>query len=131
MAQRTVVQLTDDLDGTEIRDGKGETLSFALDRQGYEIDLTDKNAKAMREAFQKYISAARRASGGDRARRRARGGQREQRPGAGLRPEGSTGMGVVPGHRGQPARPRAGGSGGEVPAGQGLTARPALRRRRG
>ena len=73
MAQRTVVQLTDDLDGTEIRDGKGETLSFALDRQGYEIDLTDKNAKAMREAFQKYISAARRASGGAGTRASGRG----------------------------------------------------------
>jgi len=39
MAQRLEVQLTDDIDGTEIRSGKGETVSFGLDGNSYEIDL--------------------------------------------------------------------------------------------
>ena len=62
MAQRTVVQLTDDLDGKPIPDGKGETIRFSLDRTDYEIDLTDKNAKALRDAFATYVSAARRST---------------------------------------------------------------------
>lgn len=67
MAQRTVVQLTDDLDGKAIPDGKGETIRFGLDRTDYEIDLTDKNAKALRDAVGKYVAAARRTSGGSRS----------------------------------------------------------------
>ena len=46
MAQRVVVELTDDLDGKPIPDGKGETVRFALDRQQYETDLGKKNAEA-------------------------------------------------------------------------------------
>ena len=42
MAQRTIVQLTDDLDGKPIPDGKGETVRFSLDRTDYEIDLGEK-----------------------------------------------------------------------------------------
>lgn len=63
MAQRTVIQLTDDLDGKPIPDGKGETIRFSLDRQDYEIDLAEKNAKALRDALGKFVSAARRAGG--------------------------------------------------------------------
>jgi hypothetical protein len=51
MAQRSVVQLTDDLDGKLMPDGKGETIRFSLDRQDYEVDLAEKNAKALRDAF--------------------------------------------------------------------------------
>ena len=75
MAQRTVVQLTDDLDGKPIPDGKGETVRFSLDRQDYEIDLAEKNAKALRDAVGKYISAARRTSGGGRGAGRGRAGR--------------------------------------------------------
>jgi hypothetical protein len=67
MAQRTVVQLTDDLDGKPIPDGKGETIRFSLDRQVYEIDLAEKNAQALRDAFGRYVSAARRTAGGTRS----------------------------------------------------------------
>ena len=67
MAQRTIVQLTDDLDGKPIPDGKGGTVRFGLDRQEYEIDLSDKNAKALRDALLPYLEAARRASGSARA----------------------------------------------------------------
>lgn len=73
MAQRTVIQLTDDLDGKPVPDGKGETIRFSLDRQDYEIDLAEKNAKSLRDALGKYVSAARRA-GGTRSSR-GRGGR--------------------------------------------------------
>lgn len=36
MAQRTQIFLTDDLDGTDIPAGKGETIPFALDGRAYE-----------------------------------------------------------------------------------------------
>jgi hypothetical protein len=74
VAQRTIVQLTDDLDGRSIPDGKGGTVRFGLDRQDYEIDLSDKNAKALRETFRPYVDAARRAGGTTRGGKR-RGGR--------------------------------------------------------
>jgi hypothetical protein len=64
MAQRTVVQLVDDIDGTEIGYNEGETVTFGLDGATYEIDLTDQNAKQLREAVQVYIPNARRIAGG-------------------------------------------------------------------
>ena len=69
MAQRTVVQLTDDLDGKSIPDGKGETVRFGLDNQDYEIDLGDKNAKALRDVIARYVAAGRRVGGGSRGGR--------------------------------------------------------------
>jgi hypothetical protein len=85
MAQRTIIQLTDDLDGKPIPDGKGETVRFSLDRTDYEIDLAEKNARALRDTFAKYIGAARRASGtrGGRGRgrnRATRSGSRDYDP---------------------------------------------------
>jgi Lsr2 len=62
MAQRTVIQLTDDLDGKPIDDGKGETVTFAIDGTDYEIDLGDKNAAGLRDVFAKYVGAARKVS---------------------------------------------------------------------
>ena len=89
MAQRTVVQLTDDLDGKPIPDGKGETIRFSLDRHEYEIDLADKNAKALRDALAKYVSAARRTgTGRSTGRARAgRGGTGPSRDGRGYDPK--------------------------------------------
>jgi hypothetical protein len=58
MAQRTVTVLTDDIEGTEIAKG-GETVVFSIDGTTYEIDLNDKNAKKMREAFQFYVDHGR------------------------------------------------------------------------
>ena len=63
MAQRTIIQLTDDLDGKTIPDGKGETIRFSLDQTDYEIDLNDKNGQALRDAIGKYVAAARRTGG--------------------------------------------------------------------
>jgi hypothetical protein len=62
MAQRTQIVLTDDLDGTDVRSGRGETISFALDGQTYEIDLTTKNAAALRKALSPYVRAGRRVT---------------------------------------------------------------------
>jgi hypothetical protein len=77
VAQRTIVQLTDDLDGRPIAAGKGETVTFGLDRQEYEIDLSDKNARALRDVLRKYVDAARRrGSGRGASGGRARGGRR-------------------------------------------------------
>jgi hypothetical protein len=64
MAQRTIVELVDDIDGTRITDNQGETVTFGLDGATYEIDLTDQNAKQLRDAVQIFIANGRRLSGG-------------------------------------------------------------------
>jgi hypothetical protein len=71
MAQRTEVFLTDDLDGTNIRAGRGGTIAFALDGKTYEIDLNSKNSTALRKIFAPYVQAARpvRTSRGAKIRR--------------------------------------------------------------
>jgi hypothetical protein len=74
MAQKVIVQLVDDIDGTELTEGKGETVNFALDGKSYEIDLADKNAAKLREAFARYVAAGRRTSSGSgRTTRRSSG----------------------------------------------------------
>jgi hypothetical protein len=60
MAQRTQILLTDDLTGDDIPSGKGETVTFAVDGQTYEIDLSNKNAGALRKALSPYVSVGRR-----------------------------------------------------------------------
>ena len=72
MAQRTVIRLVDDLDDTEIVDGAGETVSFALDGRQYEIDLMNKHADDLRAALDRYVRAARKV-GGRQTRARATG----------------------------------------------------------
>jgi hypothetical protein len=66
MAQKTITLLVDDLDGKELKDGKGQTVSFALDGREYEIDLSDKNADAFRNAVSRYVDAGRKVSGTSR-----------------------------------------------------------------
>ena len=51
VAQRVEVRLSDDLTGADIPPGKGETVGFVLDGKAYEIDLTAKNAAALRKAL--------------------------------------------------------------------------------
>ena len=75
MAQKTLVQLVDDIDGSEAE----ETVPFGLDGTSFEIDLSGKHATALREELAPYIVAARKAggSGGNGRRgggRRASGG---------------------------------------------------------
>lgn len=64
MARRIVHQLVDDLDGTLLEPGSGETVLFSLDGAAYEIDLTEDNAAALRDSLAKYIPAARSISSG-------------------------------------------------------------------
>lgn len=73
MAQETIIVLTDDLDGGDA----DETVSFALDGKAYQIDLTKKNAAALRRAFKRYIDKGRAAG---RARRTS--GSRASNPSA-------------------------------------------------
>jgi len=88
MARRIVHQLVDDLDGTVLEVGSGETVLFSIDGTAYEIDLTDAHAAALREALAPYIAAARsvstRASSAapraGAARRQKRAGQRDYGP---------------------------------------------------
>ena len=49
MAQRTIVQLTDDLDGKPIRDGKGETIRFGLDRRAVHGGFRIKRGRGQRD----------------------------------------------------------------------------------
>jgi hypothetical protein len=62
MAQEVITTLVDDLDGTEISNGQGETIRFAIDGTSYEIDLTDGNAEKLRDALQPYIDNGRRTA---------------------------------------------------------------------
>ena len=59
MAQKIQTLLIDDLDGGEAE----ETVRFGLDGTEYEIDLSAKNADALRRAVARYVDAARRAPG--------------------------------------------------------------------
>jgi hypothetical protein len=70
---KTVVSLVDDLTGEG--DDDVESLSFGIDGATYEIDLSEDNAAALRDALATYIAAARR-TGGRRhgANRPGRGG---------------------------------------------------------
>jgi hypothetical protein len=60
MAQKVITTLVDDIDGTHIADGEGETVRFAIDGTSYEIDLTTDNAEKLRDALQPYIDNGRR-----------------------------------------------------------------------
>lgn len=72
MAQRVHVVLVDDIDGTDA----DETVTFALDGTGYEIDLTEAHASALREALAPYVGHARKADSARSGRRGRRTGSR-------------------------------------------------------
>lgn len=59
MAKKTVVILSDDIDGSEA----SQTVYFGLDGSEYEIDLNDQHANELREALQRFTDAARKVSG--------------------------------------------------------------------
>lgn len=69
MARKTYVELVDDIDG-----GKAdETVSFSIDGVSYEADLSEKNAKKLRDVLAPYAEAGKRISG-RRTPRKARSG---------------------------------------------------------
>lgn len=61
MAQKVLVQLIDDLDGTATEDV--EAVSFGLDGVTYDIDLKKVNADRLRDALADFVASARRTSG--------------------------------------------------------------------
>lgn len=63
MAQKVLVSLVDDLDGSEAE----ETVEFGLDGVAYQIDLSSENAEELRDALAQYVEHARRAGGRKRA----------------------------------------------------------------
>lgn len=72
MAKKTIVQLIDDIDGTVLEHGKGQSIDFSMDGKSYSIDLSDKNARAFRNSMKKYIDHAKPAG---TARRGSRAGK--------------------------------------------------------
>jgi hypothetical protein len=66
VAREVIEKLVDDVDGTEAV----ETVPFAIDGASYEIDLSKRNAAALRKALDPYIRAGRRNSRAAAGRRR-------------------------------------------------------------
>jgi nucleoid-associated protein Lsr2 len=60
MATKTTVVLIDDLSGNPA----DTTVTFGLDTVTYEIDLSEDNAGQLRDAFARYVTAARKVSTG-------------------------------------------------------------------
>src|SRR5690242_10848481 len=56
VAQKTVVELVDDLDGGEA----DETVAFALDGVDFSIDLSSENASRLRDTLAEFVGHARR-----------------------------------------------------------------------
>ena len=76
MAQIKEVRLVDDLTG----DAADETIEFGLDGRSYEIDLTNDNAKKLRDVLADYVGAARRPSSGPPRRRGGSSSSAARRP---------------------------------------------------
>jgi uncharacterized membrane protein len=69
MAKRTVVTISDDLDGS----AGAEPVSFGLDNRAYEIDLGPKNRAKLDKALKPYVEASRRVAAGSAGSKRAVG----------------------------------------------------------
>ena len=67
VAREVIEKLIDDLDGGEA----AETVTFGLDGATYEIDLTRRNAGALRKALERYVKSARKSSSSRQPTRRA------------------------------------------------------------
>ena len=77
MAQRTILELVDDLDGGNA----DETVTFALDGVEFEIDLSSDNAARLRDTLAEFVGHARRVGG------------RKQRGSGAAAPKAATGNG--------------------------------------
>jgi hypothetical protein len=82
MAQKITVELQDDLDGGPA----DETVRFGVDGAEYEIDLSKKNAAALRRKLAPFIEHSRKAGRGQTPPGRAdriQPGPRREHPGVG------------------------------------------------
>jgi hypothetical protein len=59
VAQRTIVELVDDIDGSEA----SESVSFGLDGVEYTIDLSEGNANKLRDGLAAFVEKAQRVGG--------------------------------------------------------------------
>lgn len=78
MARRIVHQLVDDIDGSVLEVGEGETVHFSLNGTSWEIDLNTEHAEELRAALQPYISAGRRAGSSNSPRSSSSGAGRKR-----------------------------------------------------
>lgn len=72
MAQKVQVLLVCDLDDDDVEGTS--TVTFGLDGSSYEIDVCDRHAAELRDAFAPFVGAARRAGRSHAGARRARAG---------------------------------------------------------
>ena len=63
MARQTIELLIDDLDGSRLGEGEGDTVTFALQGSEYSIDLSSQHIDELKEALAKYVAAAQKISG--------------------------------------------------------------------
>jgi Lsr2 len=76
VASRTIIEVTDDLDGSSKAD---ETLHFSLEGAEFEIDLSKVHADRLRAALDPYMRAGRKTGGKrDGHRRRSAGTDKDQ-----------------------------------------------------
>jgi hypothetical protein len=68
MAERIIRQLVDDIDGSDISEGRGEQVNFSIRGVQYTIDLSSTNVGKLDKALKPYIEAAKKV-GGSRVRR--------------------------------------------------------------
>ena len=73
MARRTIVTYYSDVSGTEI-DKSGVGVHFSLDGDAFEIDLSEEEHEALRQALAPFVAAARLASANPSRRPPAAGG---------------------------------------------------------
>ena len=64
MAQKVHIQLEDDIDGGPAE----ETITFALDGRGYEIELSASNTEKLREALRPFVASGRKTTRGGGSR---------------------------------------------------------------
>jgi hypothetical protein len=74
MAQRVQVQLLDDITGEEA----AETITFGLDGVMYEIDLTEQNARQLRDELGVYVEKGRKVRGRSTAQRQSKTSARDE-----------------------------------------------------
>jgi hypothetical protein len=65
VAQQVVITLSDDLDGG----AAAETVAFGLDGRFYEIDLSEDNARKLRERLEPFVAAGRKQTRSGKAYR--------------------------------------------------------------
>jgi hypothetical protein len=63
MARQTVELLIDDIDGSRLEEGEGDTITFAYQGAEYTIDLSQQHVDEFHDALAKYIAAAQKISG--------------------------------------------------------------------